>query len=81
MTAQRNNTQAGLPAWAKIALIILAAALIGGGMGLALKDPTDQNKMTLTTYFIDIDGDGDLDYVQSATVILNCGGPSCVPEK
>lgn len=52
-----------------LVLTSLSPSLAGGG-----------DETVLREYFTDIDGDGDLDYVKEATVVLNCSGKACVVE-
>jgi len=63
--------------WAKLLLAIAVGALLAIGVNFMQKYNSEQ--LTLKEYFIDINGDGDIDYVKKATVILNCGNKACQP--
>lgn len=69
--------------WVYIALaflILLAstAILLPRVLDWVNKDPGPQ-PIHIEDTFMDIDSDGDMDFVQQADVLLNCGGQLCSP--
>ncbi len=61
-------------------LILLAslAILLPRVLDLVNKDPGPQ-PIHIEDTFMDIDSDGDMDFVEQADVLLNCGGQLCSP--
>lgn len=63
-------------------MAIVAAIIVVVAIGVwTVVDSSPWQPTVLENYFLDIDGDGDLDYVIRAEVMLNCANKLCEPPK
>jgi len=65
--------------WLAITLVAMIITALAAPQLAKLFDIGVANSTFVEEIFIDIDGDGDLDFIQQAWVKINCGGQACEP--
>ena len=76
-----HQPRVGIVAWVLLIIVILAgstALLAPYVMDYFAVEPGPE-PIHIENRFMDIDNDGDDDFVQQADVLLNCGGALCLP--